>query len=93
MKGPLARADWLWMARAVSSLPAPAGPTIRMRLLVGEIFSMVWRSWFMDDDLPTSVEGANCLSALTSRLSREVSSARCVTRTSRSALNGFSMKS
>jgi hypothetical protein len=61
--------------------------------LVGEIFSTVWRSWFMDDDLPTSVEGASCLSALTSRLSREVSSARWVTSTSRSALNGFSMKS
>ncbi len=81
------------MARAVSSLPAPAGPTIRMRLLVGAILSTVCRNWFIDDDLPTRVEGESCLSALTSRLSREVSSARWATSTSRSALNGFSMKS
>ena len=64
-----------------------------MRLLVGALFSTVARSWFIDDDFPTSVEGESCLSALTSRLSREVSSARCATSTSRSALNGFSMKS
>jgi hypothetical protein len=37
--------------------------------------------------------GVSCLSSLTSRLSREVSSARSATSTSRSALNGFSMKS
>ena len=42
--GPSARAEWLWMVRAASSLPAPEGPTIRMRLLVGATFSMVWRS-------------------------------------------------
>jgi hypothetical protein len=32
------------MVRAVNSLPAPDGPTIRMRLLVGATFSMTWRS-------------------------------------------------
>jgi hypothetical protein len=93
MKGPFVRAEWAWSARAVSSLPAPAGPMIRMRLLAGATFSTTWRNWFIDGDLPTSVDGASCLSALTSRLRREVSSARCATSTSRSALNGFSMKS
>ncbi len=44
MNGPLARAEWAWIARAANSLPAPAGPTIRIRLLVGETFSTVWRS-------------------------------------------------
>ena len=40
--------------RAASSLPAPEGPTIRMRLLVGATFSIVWRSWFIAGDWPTS---------------------------------------
>ena len=52
--GPLARPDRAWMLRAASSLPAPDGPTIRMRLLVGATFSMVWRSWLIADDCPTS---------------------------------------
>ena len=81
------------MARAVSSLPAPGGPTIRIRLLVGATLSTVWRSWLIVGERPTRVEGVNCFSALTSRLSLEVSSARSATSTSRSALNGFSMKS
>ena len=42
--GPSARLECEWMVRAASSLPAPDGPTIRMRLLVGETFSIVWRS-------------------------------------------------
>ena len=64
MNGPLTRAEWPWMARAASSLPAPAGPTISTRLLVGETFSTVWRSWFIDDDLPTRVEGDKLLERL-----------------------------
>ena len=64
MNGPLARAEWAWIARAASSLPAPAGPTIKMRLLVGAIFSTVWRSWFIDDDLPTTAEGRKLLECL-----------------------------
>ena len=93
--GPSARPDAVWMVRAVSSLPAPDGPTIRMRLLVGDTFSITWRSWLIADDLPTRLvgTGASCLSSFTSRLSREFSSARFATSTSRSALNGFSMKS
>ena len=93
--GPFARAESAWMVRAASSLPEPDGPTIRMRLLVGATFSMVWRSWLIAGEWPTSVvgSGASCLSSFTSRLSREVSSARSATSTSRSALNGFSMKS
>ena len=62
--GPLTRAEWPWMVRAASSLPAPAGPTIRMRLLVGATFSTVWRSWLIDDDLPTKVEGDELLERL-----------------------------
>ena len=83
------------MVRAVSSLPEPDGPTIRMRLLVGATLSMVWRRWLIAPEPPTRVAeyGASCLSSLTSRLSREVSSARSATSTRRSALNGFSMKS
>ena len=52
--GPSARADSAWIVRAASSLPAPDGPTIRMRLLVGATFSIVWRSWLIAGDLPTS---------------------------------------
>ena len=42
--GPSVRAEWLWMVRAASSLPAPEGPMMRMRLLVGATFSTVWRN-------------------------------------------------
>ena len=45
------------MVRAVSSLPAPDGPTIRMRLLVGATFSITWRSWLIAGDLPTRLVG------------------------------------
>ena len=81
--------------RAASSLPAPEGPTISTRLLVGATFSTVWRRWLIEGERPTSDDGAGaiCLSTLTSRLRREFSSARSATSTRRSALNGFSMKS
>ena len=66
-----------------------------MRLLAFAARSTVWRSWFMLGEWPTIVDdtGASCFSSLTSRFSRDVSSARLATRISRSALNGFSMKS
>jgi len=41
----------------------------------------------------TLAAGASCFSSLTSRFSREVSSARVATRIKRSDLKGFSMKS
>ena len=68
---------------------------IMMRLLVGAIFSTDWRSWLIDGERPTMPigTGVSALSSLTSRLSRDVSSARSATSTRRSALNGFSMKS
>ena len=93
--GACARADWACSVRAASSLPEPDGPTISTRLLVGATFSTVSRNWLIEGEWPTSVvgSGASCLSALTSRLRREFSSARSATSTSRSALNGFSMKS
>jgi len=73
--------------RAANSLPEPDGPTIRIRLLALAARSMVWRSWFMQADRPVKIlaAGASCLSSFTSRLSREVSSARVATRISRSA--------
>ena len=46
-----------WMVRAASSLPAPEGPTIRMRLLVGATFSIVWRSWLIAGEWPTRLIG------------------------------------
>ena len=93
--GPSARADAEWMVRAVNSLPAPDGPTIRMRLLVGATFSMVWRNWLIAGERPIRLVGSgeSCLRSRTSRFRREFSSARFATSTSRSALNGFSMKS
>ncbi len=50
---------------------------------------------FMQAERPVRMlaAGASCLSSLTSRFSREVSSARVATRISRSDLKGFSMKS
>ncbi len=93
--GPPARADSECRWRAASSLPEPDGPIIMMRLLVGAILSTAWRSWLIDGEWPTMLigTGVSALSSFTSRLSREVSSARSATSTSRSALNGFSMKS
>jgi hypothetical protein len=83
------------MARATISLPEPDGPTIMMRLLVGATRSIVWRSCVMPDDMPISSMrvAAAGLRSDTSRFSLEVSSARSAIRISRSALNGFSMKS
>ena len=68
---------------------------IMTRLLVGATRSMVWRSWLIADDMPISskVSPLRCLRSETSRFSFEVSSARSAIRISRSALNGFSMKS
>ena len=43
-KGPSARFEAACSVRATSSLPEPAGPTIRMRLLALATRSMVWRS-------------------------------------------------
>ena len=43
------------MVRAVSSLPEPDGPTMRMRLLVGATFSMVLRKWLIAPEPPTRV--------------------------------------
>ncbi len=94
-KGPPLRAEWAWMARATSSLPEPDGPMIMTRLLVGATRSMVCLSWFMAADMPirSKVSPLRSLRSETSRFSFEVSSARSAMRISRSALNGFSMKS
>ena len=66
-----------------------------MRELAGATRSMTCRSWFTEVDLPTILltEPDRTLRSLTSRFSREFSSARSAMSTRRSALNGFSMKS
>ena len=81
------------MTRAASSLPEPDTPRIRTRLLVGATRSIELLSWLMTADLPTISElwMLRSFRSFTSRLRREASSARSVTRLSRSALNGFSM--
>jgi hypothetical protein len=94
-KGPAARADASWMVRAASSLPLPGEPLMRMRELAGATRSMTWRNWLIAGDLPMIrlTAPARARSSVTSRFSREASSARSAISTSRSALNGFSMKS
>ncbi len=75
--------------------PSPARPEIMTRALVAATRSRVWRSWLAACDWPT-IRLACCdfvRSSFTSRFRRDASSARSATRTSRSALNGFSMKS
>ncbi len=67
-----------------------------MRLLVGATLSIVWRSWRhrrRDVPIRSTASPVRCFSSETSRLSLEFSSARSAIRISRSALNGFSMKS
>ena len=83
------------MSRAASSLPEPAPPEMSTRELAGPSFSMMRLRFPTADDEPTMWSAAppRALSSLTSRLRRDVSSARSATRIRRSALNGFSMKS
>src|SRR5690606_22878784 len=94
-KGAFLRADSAWIARAASSLPEPDGPITITRLLVGATRSIVWRSWLMAADMPirSNVSPLRFFRSESSRRSLEVSSARSAMRISRSALNGFSMKS
>ena len=93
--GPLARAEALCRLRAASSLPEPSAPVIITRALVGATRSRVWRSWLIATEPPTMrlAVPERAVRSRTSRRSREASSARSATRISRSALNGFSMKS
>ena len=93
--GPCARGDVSWMTRAASSLPEPGAPVIMTREFVGPTRSITCRNWLSIGDLPTMrfVAPARARRSVTSRFSREASSARSATSTSRSALNGFSMKS
>ena len=56
--GPSARPEAVCSVRAASSLPAPDGPTIRMRLLALAARSMVWRSWFMQGERPVRMLAA-----------------------------------
>ena len=86
-------ASWIW--RATSSLPEPGGPAIRMRLLAGATLEMVLRSACAATDLPIRPLGVSVWARRRrfSRFREAASSARSTTTTSRSDLNGFSMKS
>ena len=81
------------ITRATSSLPEPAPPRIRTRLLVGATRSMDARSWLMAGDLPiiSELTTERSLQLLDLALQLEASSARSVTSSSRSALKGFSI--
>jgi len=81
--------------RATTSLPEPAGPVISTRLLAGATRSMIWRTWWMAAERPTSWVSvpARRRSSSFSRLRRMASIARLTASTRRSAANGFSMKS
>ena len=85
--------SWIW--RATSSLPDPAGPEIRTRLLAWATLAMVLRSAWAACDRPIRPEGVMVWARRRrfSRLRVAASMARSTTTTSRSDLNGFSMKS
>ena len=93
--GPLARRDLAWISRAATSLPEPGGPLIMMREPVGATRSIAWRTRIMAGALPISSVSskARCRSSMTSRRSWLASMARWIACSSRSDLNGFSMKS
>ena len=92
---PRARGLPSWISRAVSSLPAPGGPAIRMRLLVGATREIMLRSCPAAAERPTSPSGAMAWvrRRLFSRFSEADSSARSISSSRRSALKGFSRKS
>ncbi len=81
--------------RAATSLPEPAGPVISTREPVGATRSTPERSADMAALSPVSPVSAPARrrSSAFSRDSRAASSARRTTSSSRSDLNGFSMKS
>ena len=85
--------SWIW--RATNSLPEPAGPGIRTRLLAWATLLMVERSACAAAERPIRPLGTMvwARSRRFSRLSVAASMARSTTTTRRSDLNGFSMKS
>ena len=92
---PPVRPDAEWIIPATISLPAPGGPVISTRLLVGATFLIADFSCEIPVDVP--IRSSTCptlrRSSSFSLLSRAVSMARLTIGTSRSDLNGFSMKS
>ncbi|MFZ2053708.1 MAG: hypothetical protein WAU81_05875 [Candidatus Aminicenantales bacterium] len=52
--GSLARMLWLWMALAMSSLPVPLSPWMRIVALVGAVLRMSFQSCFIRGCWPTS---------------------------------------
>ena len=94
--GPLLRADAAWRERAASSLPVPGAPVISTRALVGAtrsiwLLKLVDHGRTADDPLRLPGFGAEFLDLAAE--ARGFQRALCATSTSRSALNGFSMKS
>ncbi len=81
--------------RAATSLPDPAGPLINTRDPVGATRSTAARNCVIAPLCPVSSDSAPARSrnSAFSRDSRAASSARRTISSSRSDLNGFSMKS
>ena len=95
MNGPSARRDRACTMRQATSLPDPAGPLISTRDPVGATRSMPARSALTAALVPVRVAStpARSRSSAFSRARRDASSARRMMSSSRSDLNGFSMKS
>ena len=60
-KGPAARAEDWWMARATSSLPVPDSPVTITGAMLRETLSTSIRTWFMAGEFPTrrAISGRN----------------------------------
>ncbi len=78
-KGPSARAERAWMARAASSLPVPLGPWISTLCSPGAMVSMVCFSRWMAGDDPTMVRSPrSAMVRLRSRFSRTTELSRAM---------------
>ena len=94
--GPAARRDLAWIIRAATSLPEPGGPLIRMREPVGATRSIAWRTRIMAGAVPISSASSKARFLQLRQLALEPAGLERPRRSqisSRSDLNGFSMKS
>lgn len=85
-KGLSVRRDKAWIFRAIISLPAPEGPTIKIRLLVGAKHAQLFVGWFAwkERRLPNrSWSPTLTFRSAFSRFRRADSIARCVTSNNR----------
>ena len=81
--------------RPTTSLPAPGAPVISTRLPVGATRSICWRSWLAAERSADQIEfaaGAQLQFLVLAPQQRRLDRPRTI-NSSRSDLNGFSMKS